>query len=147
MKKNTSHRTRTKTPAGPARTVRLRHRTPARRAVLYLRTETVTELDRHGDDIAIREQRKLCRAAAKQIGASLIAEFSDQGASGRQPDRRGLNAMLERTAVGDIHLVITPSMDRLSREPSDLLVIENMLGRRGVGVIAATGIELGEATG
>lgn len=147
MKKNTSHRTRTKTQADPARTVRFRHRTPARRAVLYLRTATVTELDRHGDDIAIREQRKLCQAAAEQIGALVIAEFSDQGASGRQPDRRGLNAMLERVTVGDIDLVLTPSTDRLSGEPSDLLAIEGMLGRRGVRVVEAAGVELDEASG
>lgn len=108
------------------------------RAVLYLRTATAGALDACGEDAAIRQQRADVRDMAERLGVRLVAEFSDVGASGTTLDRRGLRAMLERVGVGDIRIVLTRSLDRLSRDSTGLVVIRRALGRHSVRVHTVT---------
>jgi DNA invertase Pin-like site-specific DNA recombinase len=52
--------------------------------------------------------------------------------TGARPDRRELLRMLNGLAPGDV--VITPAVDRLSRDTSDLLVIARDIQRAGAGI-------------
>ena len=96
------------------------------RAVLYLRVSTESQTGRDGDSegYSIPAQREAGTRKAEELGAKVVAEFSDPGITGRSDQRPGLQALLERIRTkGDINLVIVWKLSRMSRSP---LIDENL---------------------
>lgn len=71
----------------------------------------------------------LQRAALEAAGCGVI--FEDPGVSGAARDRPGLNAAINRLAPGD--MLVVWRLDRLGRSLSDLILLLDRLGQRGIG--------------
>ena len=71
--------------------------TPAR-AVIYLRVSTTKQASTGGEveGYSIPAQRSACHRKAEELGASVVAEYVDAGASARSADRPALQELLER---------------------------------------------------
>lgn len=90
-------------------------------ALIYLRVSTARQATKNGEaeGYSIPAQREACLRKARELGAEVIGEFVDAGASARSADRDGLQAMLDRVRVGDISYVIVHKLDRLARSRID----------------------------
>ena len=88
-------------------------------AVLYLRVSTTRQATKNGEaeGYSIPAQRAACMRKAKELGAEVIEEFVDAGASARSADRPGLQNMLQRVRTGGVQYVIVHKVDRLASSP------------------------------
>jgi site-specific DNA recombinase len=66
--------------------------TPLKRAVIYLRVSTSRQATKNGEaeGYSIPAQRSACKRRATDLGAEVVQEFVDAGASARSADRNGL---------------------------------------------------------
>ncbi len=115
--------------------------TITKRAAIYLRVSTEMQTGRDGDaeGYSIPAQREAGTRKAAELGAELVAEFSDPGVSGQTDKRKGLQALLERIrTVGDIDYVIVWKLSRLSRNPLLDATLELELKEHGVRLISVT---------
>ena len=87
-------------------------------AVTYLRVSTARQARKGGEaeGFSIPAQRQACIRKAGELGAVVIEEFVDAGASARSADRAALQDMLTRLKQGDIDLVVIHKIDRLARD-------------------------------
>jgi site-specific DNA recombinase len=84
-------------------------------------------------------QRTRCRALCEARGWEVAAEFEDEGLTGRNMDRPGLQAMLRAAADGDIEVVVVYRLDRLARKSRHLQEIwEDHLAKHGVELASTT---------
>jgi len=84
-----------------------------KRAVIYLRVSTDRQARSGGEaeGYSIPAQRDAAHRKAEALGASVVEEFVDAGASAKTADRAALQAMLARLDVLTTDLVdIGPSM-------------------------------------
>ncbi|MBN1660991.1 MAG: recombinase family protein [Anaerolineae bacterium] len=102
-----------------------------RRAVLYARVAVGAEgigkqeLDR---------QLEVCRQHAQSHGWEVVAELGEdeRGVSGIPLDRPQLNSILTMARAGQFDVVVVRDLSRLSRDLTDLLVLEKELGQYGL---------------
>ena len=80
------------------------------------------------------EAQDLTGATAQLKGAGCEKIFREK-ITGTTADRPQLKKLMARLAAGDV--VITPAVDRLSRDTTDLLVIARDMQRAGAGIRAA----------
>ena len=75
---------------------------PLKRAVLYLRVSTSRQATKNGETegYSIPAQRSACERKVTDLGAEVVREFVDAGASARSADRDGLQALLAYVAEG-----------------------------------------------
>src|SRR5208283_2205240 len=71
-------------------------------------------------------------AQAKQLRAAGAEKIFRETASGATAERLQLKQMLKKLESGDV--VMTPAIDRLSRDTTDLLVIARDIRRAGAGL-------------
>ncbi|AFV12387.1 site-specific recombinase PinR [Thermacetogenium phaeum DSM 12270] len=72
-------------------------------ALIYLRVSTEEQAER---GYSIAAQREECRAKARELGATEITEFVDEGVSGSILERPALVAALEKLKAGGIRWFI-----------------------------------------
>ena len=91
------------------------------KALIYLRVSTAKQATKNGEaeGYSIPAQREACLRRARELGAEVVDEFIDAGASARSADRAYLQRMLERVKQGDITYVIVHKLDRLARSRID----------------------------
>lgn len=103
-------------------------------ALLYLRVSTSRQAHRGGsaEGYSLPAQRDACTRKASELGAQVIGEYVDAGASARSADRDGLQDLLARLADKSqppVAFVIVHKLDRLARDRADdvalLLAIRN----------------------
>jgi site-specific DNA recombinase len=91
-------------------------------AVIYLRVSTRRQA-RSGGEVegySIPAQREACRRKAEELGATVLEEYVDAGASARSADRPALQALLGRLhEKRDVGYVIIHKIDRLARNRVD----------------------------
>src|ERR1700739_3338764 len=68
----------------------------------------------------------------KQLKAAGCGKIFREKINGTKADRPQLGKLIKRLAPGDV--VITPAVDRLSRDTTDLLVIAREMQRAGAGI-------------
>lgn len=87
--------------------------TASKSAVIYLRVSTDRQARKGGEaeGYSIPAQRQACMQQAAQLGAVVVEEFVDAGASARSADRPQLQAMLARLEGRDIDYVIIHKVD------------------------------------
>ncbi|MCL2445020.1 recombinase family protein [Candidatus Saccharibacteria bacterium] len=94
-----------------------------KRAVSYLRVSTRDQAERDGeiDGYSIPAQREANKDKALSLGAVVVKEFSDKGASAKYANRPGLQDMLEyiKDPDNEISYVIVHKIDRLARNRED----------------------------
>jgi DNA invertase Pin-like site-specific DNA recombinase len=72
------------------------------------------------------------RGQVKQLKAAGCGKIFREKITGTTADRPQLGKLMKRLASGDV--VITPAVDRLSRDTTDLLVIAREMQRAGAGI-------------
>lgn len=103
----------------------------ARRCVFYARLSVTKE-----ESVSIARQLQACRRYAEARGWEVVGEFIDDGVSAsvnRPEDRRGWKALL---AASEFEVAIIWKVDRLARRVLDFLHADEMLQRRGAGLVA-----------
>jgi site-specific DNA recombinase len=110
-------------------------------AVSYLRVSTRDQARRGGGDdegFSIPAQRDANRRKAASLGAIIIKEFVDRGASARSANRPELQGMLEYLADHDVDYVIVHKLDRLARSRADDVEISRALDELNVRLVSTT---------
>ena len=77
------------------------------------------------------------RGQVKQLKAAGCGKIFREKITGTTVDRPQLGKLMKRLAPGDV--VITPAVDRLSRDTTDLLVIARDIQRAGAGIRSLAG--------
>ena len=115
--------------------------TPLKRAVLYLRVSTERQARSGGEKegYSIPAQREAGRRKAASLGAEVVEEYVDAGASAKSADRVGLQSMLARLEEErDVDLVIVHKLDRLARSRMDDVIIMAGIERAGAQLVSCT---------
>ena len=110
-------------------------------AVSYLRVSTRDQARRGGGDdegFSIPAQREANRRKAASMGAMIIKEFVDRGASARSANRPELQRMLEYLEDHDVDFVIVHKVDRLARNRADDVEIMKALEASHVRLVSTT---------
>ncbi|MBZ6371411.1 MAG: recombinase family protein [Microbacterium hominis] len=108
------------------------------RAVIYLRVSTSRQAHKNGEaeGYSIPAQREACRRKAEELGATVIEEFVDAGASARSADRDGLQAMLAYLGEYGAEYVIVHKIDRLARDRMDDAFIHLKIKSAGAALVS-----------
>jgi site-specific DNA recombinase len=114
---------------------------PTRTAAIYLRVSTVRQARSGGEaeGYSIPAQRQACRRKAEELGASVVDEYIDAGASARSADRPALQALLHRLRQQrDIDYVLVHKLDRLARDRADDVAIGLAIHNAGAVLVSAS---------
>ena len=112
-----------------------------KKAVSYLRVSTRGQAERGGgadEGFSIPAQREANKRKASGMGAVVIKEFVDRGASAKSADREDLQNMLTYIKENDIDYVIVHKVDRLARNREDDIEIMRVLRERGVKLVSTS---------
>ena len=85
------------------------------RAVIYARYSSELQSER-----SIKDQVALCRQKAERENWKVTETFTDYALSGASLARPGLQALIEKARGGGFDLLLTESLDRLSRDQEDI---------------------------
>ena len=105
--------------------------------VCYKRVSTSSQVD-SGASLEVQETKILEKVA--ELKGQLVEIYHDDGRTGTNMNRPGLNAMLARCSKGDIRYLIIYDTSRLSRDTKDYLTIKALLLKYKVEVVALTGM-------
>lgn len=109
------------------------------RAVIYSRYST----DKQNPE-SINDQNLHCRQYIQKQGWQLTAVYADPAKSGRHARRPEYNKPLKDAAAGKFDVVVSESVDRLSRRLSLLMELHEQLKYRGITLHTPTLGELSE---
>ncbi len=108
------------------------------KAIIYIRVSTVEQVENHSLDT----QRARCSAYCEQQGLGVVHVYSEEGESAKTADRTELQRMLKycsHSARADgVTRLIVFRFDRFTRNMSDLVHLQELLGSFGVRVESAT---------
>lgn len=109
-------------------------------AVSYLRVSTRDQAYRGGEaeGFSIPAQREANRHKAASLGAIIVKEFVDRGASAKSVNRPELQRMLDWLSENQADYVIVHKIDRLARNREDDVEINKALSRAGVRLVSTT---------
>lgn len=110
-------------------------------AVLYLRVSTERQARSGGEreGYSIPAQLEAGKRKAATLGASVVGEYLDAGASAKTADRSGLQEMLARLeAKQDVDFVIVHKLDRLARSRMDDVLIMAAIERAGAQLVSCS---------
>ena len=102
------------------------------RAVSYIRVSTGEQAQ---DGVSLEMQRAKVRAWAALNDAEIVAEYADEGLSGKRADRPGLVAAIAHAKREGAALVVY-SLSRLSRSTLDTLQLTADLERAGCDLVS-----------
>ena len=112
-----------------------------KRAIIYLRVSTTKQASTGGEaeGYSIPAQRAACKRKAEELGASVVDEYVDAGASARSADRPALQELLERLIQKhDVDYVICHKVDRLPRNRADDVAIGLTIHKAGAVLVSAS---------
>lgn len=90
------------------------------------------------DGFSLAAQRAANKRHALSLGAVVVAEFVERGASARTADRPELQQLLEYVASRQVDMVIVHKLDRLARNRADDVQIVQALQKAGVRLVSTT---------
>lgn len=110
------------------------------RAVSYLRVSTREQAERGGEreGLSIPAQRQANRKTAPGLGAWVVKEFVDAGASATSTARPALTEMLEWIRTNRVDIVIVHKLDRLARNRADDVQITQAIVDAGARLVSST---------
>jgi site-specific DNA recombinase len=103
-------------------------------AAIYARVSTEEQVK----NTSLRGQVEACREYAQKQGYTIIREVTEDF-SGARLDRPGLDELRGMADRGEIEALVVFEADRLSRKVGHLLLLEEELSRRGVGLLFVNG--------
>ena len=69
---------------------------------------------------SIDDQLRVCTERAAKEGWQVIESYTDQGISGATLIRPGIRQLLQDAAAGKVDIILTESLDRVSRDQEDI---------------------------
>lgn len=113
--------------------------TTTRRAALYARYSSTLQ-----DVRSVEDQLRDCRARCEREGWAVVDTFADYAISGAVRERPALNAMLDRVARGEVDIVLSEALDRISRDQEDIAGIYKRIRFAGARIFTLSEGEIGE---
>ncbi|WP_022887472.1 recombinase family protein [Glaciibacter superstes] len=109
-------------------------------AVSYSRVSTDRQVGSGSTDdgFSLTAQRAANKRHALSLGAVVVAEFVERGASARTTNRLELQRMLEYVSTRKVDLVVVHKLDRLARNRADDVQIVEALRGAGVRLVSTT---------
>ncbi len=102
------------------------------RAVSYVRVSTDKQVEKYGIPSQIEALKRRCLERAWTWVSDAGKEaFVDDGYSGSELDRPALNRLREMVREGEVDVVMAYDPDRLSRNLSHLLLLEDEFTKHG----------------
>jgi DNA invertase Pin-like site-specific DNA recombinase len=95
-------------------------------------------------EASIADQLRLCRERAAQHGWIIVEEYSDHATSGASMLRPGVQALMSDATRGRFDLILTESLDRLSRDQEDIAGLYKRMRFAGVKIVTLSEGEVGE---
>jgi len=95
-------------------------------------------------EASIEDQIRICRERAAKEGWSIYKEYSDSGISGASLIRPGIQKLLQDAQAGRFGIVVTESLDRLSRDQEDIAHIFKRIGFAGGRIVTLSEGEINE---
>ncbi len=112
------------------------------KVAIYLRVSTLdqaTKGNTNRDGFSIPAQREACRRRAKDLGATVIKEYTDRGESARSAARPELQRLLgDLCDKKGIKYVIVHKIDRLARNLHDDVTIGLAIQKGGAQLVSVT---------
>ena len=113
----------------------------AKRTAAYVRVSTEDQVD-----VSPHAQFRRCRDLAKLQGLGVVDLYADEGWSGKNLGRPEVARLLKDVEAGEIGAVLLWRLDRLSRDPEDLLMVARKFHQHGVRIISVAEGELDLST-
>jgi site-specific DNA recombinase len=85
------------------------------RAALYARVSSDLQ-----STASIEDQLRICAEWAAKQGLLVAGSYTDQGISGASLIRPGIQKLLQDAAAGKFDIILTESLDRVSRDQEDI---------------------------
>jgi site-specific DNA recombinase len=95
-------------------------------------------------EASIEDQNRICRERAAREGWSVYKYYSDHGISGASLIRPGIQKLLQDALEGRFGIVITESLDRLSRDQEDIAHIFKRISFAGGRIVTLSEGEINE---
>jgi DNA invertase Pin-like site-specific DNA recombinase len=109
------------------------------RVALYARYSSDTQ-----SAASIEDQLRLCRQRAEREGWTVAEVFTDAALSGATTLRPGYQALLARLRQGGIDIVLTESLDRISRDQEHIARFYKLASFAGVRIVTLAEGEISE---
>ena len=109
------------------------------RCAVYTRVSTDDQAK--GDYNSLKSQRDMCGHAIALHGAEGWVEthyFEDPGYSGKDMARPGMQALMLEIEAGNVDVVVTYKIDRITRNIGDFYQLWQRLEKKGVDFVSAT---------
>lgn len=106
-----------------------------KKACVYTRVST----DAQGEDgkVSLPEQERMAKACIESKGWRYIKTYEDNGYTGRNTNRPGLQEMLKDVREGKIEAIVIFKLDRLSRKQRDtMMIIEEDILQHNVDLVS-----------
>ena len=94
---------------------------PVTRCITYSRVSTRGQVER---GFSLNQQTEALLEYAVEHEFEIVEEIQDPGYSGAYLERPGLERVRDLVETGDIDLVLVQDLDRLTREPGHLWLLE-----------------------
>lgn len=101
-------------------------------AHIYARVSTDAQAEK---GYSLQTQVEACRKTAEELGATYIVEHVDDGYSGGEIDRPGMNGLRAALENKDVDLVICYDPDRLARNLAHQLIITEEIEKAGARLV------------
>jgi site-specific DNA recombinase len=103
----------------------------------YVRTANIPQLK---DGISVNTQAEQIKEYCKAKGHKLTKMFSDNGCSGVNLQRPGIQELLAEVSAGKVSKVICLDSSRLSRKITDYLLLKSLLKKHGAEIVTISGV-------
>ena len=95
-------------------------------------------------EASIEDQNRICRERAAKEGWPVYQCYSDRGISGASLMRPGIQKLLQDAQAGRFGIVVTESLDRLSRDQEDIAHIFKRITFAGGRIVTVSEGEINE---
>ena len=95
-------------------------------------------------EASIEDQNRICRERAAREGWSVYKYYSDHGISGASLIRPGIQKLLQDALEGRFEIIVTESLDRLSRDQEDIAHIFKRINFAGGRIVTLSEGEINE---
>jgi site-specific DNA recombinase len=109
------------------------------RAALYARVSSDLQ-----SAASIDDQLRICAEWAANQGLLVTGSYTDQGISGASLNRPGIKQLPQDAAVHKFDMILTESLDRLSRDQEDIAHIYKRMRFRGIRIVTLSESEVNE---
>lgn len=109
------------------------------KAVVYARYSSENQRD-----ASIEDQLRLCRLHAERQGWTVVSSYSDRAISGASLLRPGIQKLIADAAKQTFEVIITESLDRLSRDQEDIAGLYKRMRFVGVQIVTLSEGEVSE---